>query len=108
MYSIPAIVNSECRMVTHAYYGGRWWALWYMFKEACYLGTHGAYHSFLLWICDTAGWSKVYDIPQTKDFIAHQQRHGKKCSGSPNCNNMNCIDESIPRWFRTITGWDKI
>jgi hypothetical protein len=58
-----------------------------------------------IWISDRAGWTKLYHIPTTDELLEHWQRHGRKCSGSPNCDNWNCISDSLPKWFKRLTVW---
>jgi hypothetical protein len=59
-----------------------------------------------MWICDRMGWTRLYWISDTYEIPGHHERHGRKCSGSPNCNNPFCISEGVPRWFRRLTFWD--
>jgi hypothetical protein len=96
------ILECEMRLALYVYHGGRIRAALKVLRSAVQ-DTYLERKSLLaMWIADRMGWTKIYDIPETKDFIAHQQRHGRKCSGSPNCNNHRCIPESCPRWFRWL------
>lgn len=107
MFRIPPMAALECEILLHYYYGSKWRMVWHLFRAALHQSIHSGYNRCLIKICDWMGWTKVYHIPETPEFRAHYQRHGRKCSGSPNCNNMRCIDESIPKWFRWLTRWDK-
>ena len=107
MMRIPPIAASECQMLLEAYHGGRWKTIFALTGMAIFLLRHDLNARFVIWLCDLAGWTKVYDIPETEKMRAHKQRHGRKCSGSPNCQNVNCIDDSIPAWFKFISRWDK-
>ena len=71
------------------------------------LNARTAYHRTLMWVCDRVGWTKLYHMPETDTMRAFTMRHGRKCSGSPNCDNMNCIGDSVPRWFKWLTRWGK-
>ena len=106
MMRIPAIARSECLMVVQAYHGGEWRTVWALFRQAWYLTWHGWLGTLKIKVCDWVGWTKLYDIPETESYRAHTERHGRKCSGSPNCNNMHCIEDSVPKWFRWLTRWD--
>ena len=107
MMQIPAIAAAECQMLLESYHGGKWRVIRYLFREWLYLRSNSVLWNARLWISDAVGWTKIYDVPETADCIAHQQRHGRKCSGSPNCDDLHCIDRSIPKWFRRLTRWDK-
>jgi hypothetical protein len=105
MVRIPPIAVSEFSMVISAYYGGRGKAARYLLFEAMRLWCSDKRWSFLIWLTDRFGWTKVYHIPATPEYREHSERHGRKCSGSPNCSNMNCIDDSIPSWFKWLVRW---
>lgn len=102
LWRIPPITVMECRMVVYAYYGSRRRALWVMAREDFWLWRRQVVGRSIMWFCDFVGWTKVYDVPETPLMRAHKQRHGRHCSGSPNCNNMNCVDEGCPKWFRKM------
>lgn len=108
MLRIAPIAKMECQLVVEAYYGGRFRAVWAMFKEAVYLWRHEKHHMLLIWISDKVGWTKLYHMPETLTHHEYWHRHGYKCSGSPNCSDMKCIDKSVPKWFRVLSGWDKL
>src|SRR6266404_2356191 len=107
MLHIPAIAAFECKMVLNAYYGGQLRTSLALFREWFYLWRHDIFNSAVIWICDRVGWTRLYDVPETETMKPYRMRHGRNCSGSPNCQNMNCIDDSIPKWFRWLTGWHK-
>lgn len=99
---MPFGLAMECQLVLQAYYGGRLAAAWFFIKSAFHIWKDTRISRALMWFSDLMGWTKVYDIPETPDYAAHQQRHGRFCSGSPNCNNDRCIEQSCPNWFRKI------
>jgi len=105
---ITPLFTMQAKLLLSAYYGSQTKAAIAMLRESFMLWRHSKYLRSLLWICDTIGWTKVYWYPETRDMIGHHQRHGRKCSGSPNCANNHCISDGIPKWFRVITRWDKI
>jgi len=96
------ILECEMRLALYTYHGGRMRAGWRILKAALQEEWLERKSRLACWITDRVGWSKIYDIPETVDYIAHKERHGRKCSGSPNCSNMNCIPDSCPRWFRWL------
>lgn len=100
------MIMLECKMLMESYYGGRWRFAWRLLYEAAYITFHDIIACVRIKICDWMGWTKLYYYPQTDEMLGHWQRHGRKCSGSPNCANMNCIEEGVPKWFRWITRWD--
>lgn len=103
MAQIDPIFNSECAMICYAYYGGRFPAIWAMLKESVWLLRMDIDSRFQMWFCDRMGWTKLYPLPGTPVKL----RHGRQCHGSPNCDDMGCIDRAIPRWFKFISRWDK-
>lgn len=105
-HKIPGMMAFQMKVCLEKYYGGRWQLILALIKEGWYLTWRGWLSSFIWWFSDRMGWTKVYSYPQTERMHAHQRRHGCKCSGSPNCKNDNCIDDSLPKWFRKLT--DKI
>ncbi len=107
MLRIAPIAVSECEQVLEAYYGGTWGAARAALWKAIYLGWGNVSSRTRMWICDRMGWTKIYWVPPTAEMRGYHHRHGRNCSGSPNCNNMDCIRESIPKWFRWLTRWDK-
>lgn len=106
MFRIDGMLMFSLEWMQECYYGGRWATVWALFRKAIYYSWHERVGGLRIWICDRAGWTKIYEVPETATHYGHRQRHGRKCSGSPNCNNMNCIEESVPRWFRWITRWE--
>jgi hypothetical protein len=90
-----------------AYYGNAPRALWAVARHDFYLWRHGIWNSCLIWLTDWMGWTKLYHFPACPGWKEHWMRHGRKCSGSPNCQNMHCIEDSLPRWFKWITRWEK-
>jgi hypothetical protein len=106
--TIPAMFVWGSWLAISCYHGGCWKALFFIARHEIHSAIVLRWHTFLIWICDRAGWSKIYEYPETETMLAHLQRHGRKCSGSPNCSDMDCIGRSIPRWFKVITRWDKI
>lgn len=102
---ITPLMMMELELLQQAYYGSQLKAgrhlLWagikdLIFSKACKLRIK---------VCDWMGWTKVYHYHETELMRAHSQRHGRKCSGSPNCQNDRCIDDSVPKWYKKITGW---
>ena len=85
-----------------AYYGSAPRALWALFRQEIYLWRHSVNGRFCIWFSDRMGWTKLYHFPESPGWREHWRRHGKKCSGSPNCQNDNCIEDSQPRWFRWL------
>ena len=105
LFKIPPICAFECKMLLESYYGGAWRMLWVIFKESVYLAFRGYLVRLRIRFCDWMGWTKIYDVPETATMRAYKMRHGRKCSGSPNCNNHRCIDDSVPMWFKRLTFW---
>ncbi len=105
MHNIPALMAMECWCLVKAYYGSTSRALWTLGKNALHLWAWGWYGSILIKISDRAGWTKMYHYNETEEMFAHDERHGRLCSGSPNCADMDCISRSIPKWFKRITRW---
>lgn len=105
MWKIPAVVMLEVRCLQNAYWGGPWRVVWALFKEQCYLSFHGFLSFLRIKICDWMGWTKVYWYPETERMIGHHRRHGAKCSGSPNCHNDHCIEDSVPNWYKKLVHW---
>jgi hypothetical protein len=108
MFGIAPLVVSEFEQAIEAYYGGYWGAARNALRKAIYI-TWGNWTSRIrIGICDRMGWTKLYYYNETDTMLGHWQRHGRKCSGSPNCNNMNCINDSVPRWFKWLTRWEEL
>lgn len=101
MLGIPPLAASECEMVLWSYYGSKWKMVRALFWKTLCNCFSGAWLHFLFWFSDVMGWTKLHHIPETKDFREHVQRHGGKCSGSPNCA-QECIDRDQPKWFRKV------
>ena len=101
---IPAVTSLECELILKAYYGGTWRMLIAIAKKDLWLWQNGLKAHFLYWISDRIGWTKITDVPETEDFIAHQRRHGRTCHASPNCEG-GCIERDQPKWFRRIIDW---
>ena len=107
MPRIPGWFAFHCKILLVSYYGG-WFRTGLSFmRDGLRLWASGKWTALLLLITDGVGWTKLYEVPETATHIAHWQRHGRFCSGSPNCNNMDCINEGVPRWFRKVTCWDR-
>lgn len=106
MNKIPAILVHNCWHAIELYYGGPLRAIWAMAANEFHLWAWGKFHSFTLWICDSVGWTKIYHYPETDGMWSHDERHGWKCSGSPNCGDTDCISRSIPAWFKRLTRWE--
>lgn len=103
---VPYLLVSTFWRGCKAYYGGAIRALWKLGTEE--LGSWWRLQVVItiwIWISDTAGWTKVYHYQATDEMIAHSERHGRKCSGSPNCDDPDCISRSLPGWFKKLTGW---
>lgn len=107
LFRIDPMLAFEVEALLHAYYGGEWRMIFALIRKHSVLSYHSLIGRVTFWFCDFIGWTKVYFYPETRLMRAHHQRHGRKCSGSPNCSNMNCIDDSIPSWFKKICRWDK-
>jgi hypothetical protein len=103
--NIPALFAHECWWCIRSYYGSSPRALWFLLREDFWIWSRSIWHRFLIVITDRVGWTKIYHYPQTDTMVEHWQRHGYKCHGSPNCENMDCIEDSIPRWFKIIFRW---
>lgn len=110
MSRIPPIVSWECQMLLAAYYGGYRQAAWAIFKywfrvEFCHM-----YASRLrVKISDWMGWTHIIHYPETKDYVAHDERHGRHCEGYPyhEHSERDCFGSSIPKWYRWLTRWDR-
>lgn len=96
-------IEMELRLALIAYHGSVPRLCWYMLREwfEYWAGWH--LQSVAMWISDTVGWTKLYDVPETTEYRAHKIRHGYKCHGSPNCHNDHCISDCLPKWFKWIT-----
>lgn len=102
MCIIPQILTSECSLVLEAYYGGPIRAGWHMIKWGIIHSITRGYWNLLLAMCDKIGWTRLQQIPGTEHF----ERHGGKCKYH-NCQDMECITNSLPRWFKFVTRWHK-
>lgn len=102
MMKIPPIAASEMRWALKAYYGGPVKMSLAVISESFHMWRMDINGRFCMWFCDKMGWTKLYEMPETATHHKYWQRHGRNCSGSPNCNNMNCIDEGMPSWFRWL------
>lgn len=100
-FKIPAIFALECKLALIAYYGSGLRAAFSMIWDWVYLQTHDRYWRIVLWFTDKVGWTKLRPIPGT----LYVERHGGKCEYH-NCQDMDCIEKSLPPWFRKISGWD--
>lgn len=115
LMKIPPMAVMEMKMAISSYYGGDRRAIFAWAREAFYLWRLSTYHCLLLKITDGIGWTKLWHIQPTNQWIEHWRRHGCKCAcvnkdfpePTENCEG-DCIDESIPRWFKFITRWDTI
>ncbi len=107
MMRIPPIAALECQMVLHGYYGGSWRMIWALIGKQLVLDYHALKTRAVMALSDGMGWTKLHHYPESADFVAHAQRHGRQCSGSPNCADNECIDRALPRWLKWITRWDK-
>jgi hypothetical protein len=99
---IPWILVLECKCTLQAYYGSGFKVAMVMLWEWIYLGAHSKYWGLVLWISDHVGWTQLRPIPGTPYF----HRHGGRCQYL-NCNDDDCINKSLPVWYRKITRWDK-
>ena len=108
LFQIPPLLKSECQMIVESYYGSKWAMVWALFKETLWLLCWSAWGHLRIRFCDFMGWTKLYDVPATSRMHGYQMRHGRRCSGSPNCNNHRCIEESVPGWYRWITRWEEL
>src|SRR5437762_2805417 len=93
----PVIIANEFQLALWAYYGNRRRACMAIISQFVWSWWNESLSHFRMSICDRMKWTIVY--PETGE------RHGKKCSGSPNCANCNCIPDSVPRWFKVLTFW---
>lgn len=107
MMKIAPIARMEMIIALSYYHGGRGRLALALLREWFVLARSHYCCAITMFVCDRMGWTKVYHYPETDSMIAHSQRHGRKCSGSPNCSNANCIDDSVPRWFKILSRWDK-
>ncbi len=107
-FRIPPILTSECWLIVEAYYGGKWPAVRAMAWAATRLSVWSFFNHLRIRTCDMMGWTKLYDMPAAPNMKSYQMRHGRRCSGSPNCNNHLCIEESVPGWFKWITRWEEL
>lgn len=105
----PAVIlELEMRLAIEGYNGGVPKLCWRMFKNWLIERLELKLQSVAIWIADRVGWTKVYDVPETDTMRAYKMRHGYKCHGSPNCNNMDCISDCLPKWFKWITRHPKL
>lgn len=103
IHSLPAMFMMECYGAIRAYHGGAFPAWWAMTWHFAYLGFASMAGASEVWLWDKMGWTKLYHSPGTKTHREYWHRHGWKCSGSPNCNNLDCIEDSLPGWYRFLT-----
>ena len=108
LWKITPIIVSEFEQAVEAYYGGYWATARHALWKAVYMTWGDLSSTLRIRICDRMGWTKLYYYSETEKMIGHWQRHGRKCSGSPNCNNMSCIQDSVPRWFKWLTRWEDL
>jgi hypothetical protein len=107
MWRVAPAIAFELRLLLESYYGGPWRMVWALFRLTFSNIIHTWTGRLRIWVCDRMGWTKIYFVPETDYMRAHWRRHGRKCSGSPNCDNINCIQDSVPGWYRWLTRWDK-
>ena len=101
---IPILLVINCRLVLKDYYGSDFKVAMRILWEWFYLGSHSLYWSVLIWISDRVGWTKLRHIPDNPVTVEHWERHGYKCDHL-NCQDDQCIDKSLPRWFKWVTRW---
>lgn len=98
VFIIPAIFASECSMVLEAYFGGPIRAGLHLIYWGVRSSIARQRARFLWAISDRVGWTRLQQIPDTPCF----ERHGGQCKYH-NCMDSNCIDKSVPKWFRWLT-----
>ncbi|MDE2096149.1 MAG: hypothetical protein KGL39_02815 [Patescibacteria group bacterium] len=106
MFKIPPIAVLQYEMLLEAYHGGPVRAGLAFIRKGVAEAVRDARWSILLKITDSVGWTKLHHMPETETHHEYWHRHGRKCHGSPNCNDFNCIEKSLPRWFKWLTRWD--
>ena len=102
---IPPMFAFECKAVLVSYYGSYFKASWAMFKDAVYFGRCH------LWgiICFDLLSDRVFRFTQCTPLAPGQpvaRRHRRGCS--QNCNNPDCMDAALPKWFKWLIRYDKI
>ncbi len=102
MAKIPAVLTFQCEIVLTAYYGSYFCAGLHLIGQSFYWAWHNLYWNFVHRICDWMGWTQLYRYP-VEGWRGQFVRHGKLCDGS-DCEN--CIDKSVPKWFKKLTRWD--
>jgi hypothetical protein len=100
---IHPILVMECKVTLKAYYGSYWRAGWVLILESIVFGSHSLYWHFVYWIADLVGWTEC--IPMMPGDNRTVRRHKKGCS--PNCQNPDCMDGAIPKWYLKLTGASK-
>lgn len=99
MARVPAILVLESKMTLKAYYGSYFRAGLILIWESIYLGSKGLYWGWVYEFCDFVGWTQLRKChPDSKHLI----RHGGNCTYY-NCSDPDCVDKSIPVWFRKLT-----
>lgn len=106
MFSIPPIVAGECELVAVAYHGGRLRTAVHLVREALCFGWRDLKWKLVLRTTDAVGWTKMYHFPETASVYEHWMRHGRQCSGSPNCQDHDCVKRGVPAWFRFAVNWE--
>lgn len=104
--NVPFLLVLEYWSGVRAYYGSSRRALSALARYEFWKWWHHVIGRIHLIITDGVGWTKVYFYPETDTMPAYHLRHGWKCSGSPNCDDLDCISRSIPRWFKRLTRWE--
>lgn len=103
MAGVPGILVFECKVTLKAYYGSYLRAGLVLILDWAWMKLHGMYWGAVFRFCDWVGWTKL--VPVSPDNPNVKWRHGGQCQYL-NCSDMNCLERSVPRWFRKITGWD--
>lgn len=99
---VPVVGAMTCWMALKAYYGGSCRALWELAKWDWMMYRGYIWSIITMWCSDKLGYTKVYTYPATSEMREMRVRHGIKCHASPNCEDIECINNSLPRWFKWL------
>jgi hypothetical protein len=110
MNNIDAIFAMQCEHALGAYHGGP-------VRAGVKLALKGIRH--IVWstywdavyrFSDKVGWTHIRQHPDMlPEYKARGfgERHGHHCD-KLNCEDIDCISKGIPRWYRIITGMERM
>jgi hypothetical protein len=101
---IPPIIALKCETILSAYHGSTMKAAIAMLLKELRHKKESALARARMWVAEKMGWVICRHHPETSESYEHYAYHGKHCSYL-NCDDMDCVDRSIPKWFKVLSGW---